>query len=404
MMRTWFHSTRMIYNRCVEHANATGETTLSALRAASGISDSPWKADFPDDHTPYEVRDSPVRDLCKAAAAIRAKAKKPPVYKYRTRKDLSESITLRSRQLNCKRKDCASTGPWPLLFGTVDDRSAMATERGKTLPSVFAHDVRLTYERKLNRYCLCIPEEVVFPSKNRPCDRDAENIRLQQQKTLADAPESQGRPARVCSVDPGVRVFATTYSPSGAITEWGGDGLADKLRGLRERADLLDKKAREQKRGRARRRTEAAAARLRDRGRNLADELHRKLSLFLFGQHEVVFLPKFDVQNMIAKRKKDPQTGEKKEKKRAFGSKTAGGMCCLSHYRFRQFAAHKARELGSTLVICDEAYTSKTCGSCGRLNPGLSGSKDFVCPACGYAADRDHNAARNILIRAALCP
>jgi putative transposase len=86
-------------------------------------------------------------------------------------------------------------------------------------------------------------------------------------------------------------------------------------------------------------------------------------------------------------------------KSRKIGRKTTGGMVRLSHYKFRTFLQHKARQFGTMVELCDERYTSLTCGSCGTLNGGLGRSEAFECPRCGYAAGRDHNAARNILIR-----
>ena len=51
------------------------------------------------------------------------------------------------------------------------------------------------------------------------------------------------------------------------------------------------------------------------------------------------------------------------------------------------------------VVICDEDYTSKTCGKCGKIHEKLSGSKLFKCPYCHIEIDRDVNGARNILLR-----
>jgi putative transposase len=51
------------------------------------------------------------------------------------------------------------------------------------------------------------------------------------------------------------------------------------------------------------------------------------------------------------------------------------------------------------VVIVEEDYTSVTCGSCGKYNEKLGGSKDFICPYCDYKADRDINASRNILLK-----
>ena len=71
-------------------------------------------------------------------------------------------------------------------------------------------------------------------------------------------------------------------------------------------------------------------------------------------------------------------------------------------YRFYQFKTRltsKCIEHGCKLLIVDESFTSKTCGSCGCLNSLLGGSKNFICPTCGVEIDRDANGARNILIK-----
>ena len=77
-------------------------------------------------------------------------------------------------------------------------------------------------------------------------------------------------------------------------------------------------------------------------------------------------------------------------------------MCNWAHYRFRQLLLAKAELFPwCTLLVCDEAYTSKTCGECGELHAKLGAAKTFRCPhpGCGYKADRDVSAARNILLR-----
>jgi transposase len=49
--------------------------------------------------------------------------------------------------------------------------------------------------------------------------------------------------------------------------------------------------------------------------------------------------------------------------------------------------------------IVDEAFTSKTCGRCGKLHQQLGGQKVFACSRCPYRVDRDLNGARNIYLR-----
>jgi len=61
-------------------------------------------------------------------------------------------------------------------------------------------------------------------------------------------------------------------------------------------------------------------------------------------------------------------------------------------HRFKVLTAN-----GCTLVICDEQFTSRACGSSGQLHHKLVYSKTFRCRR-GYTADRDANAARSILL------
>ena len=55
---------------------------------------------------------------------------------------------------------------------------------------------------------------------------------------------------------------------------------------------------------------------------------------------------------------------------------------------------------GYKVRVCNEAYTTKTCGRCGVVNNAVGGAAVFHCGACGLVADRDYHAARNIYLRA----
>ena len=86
--------------------------------------------------------------------------------------------------------------------------------------------------------------------------------------------------------------------------------------------------------------------------------------------------------------------------KRRIRSKTARAMLTWSHYRFQQRLINKSREYPwCKVIICDEQYTSKTCGHCGVIKQNLNSSKIFKCSSCHVTIDRDFNGARNILLR-----
>ncbi|MBQ7621729.1 MAG: transposase [Candidatus Methanomethylophilaceae archaeon] len=59
----------------------------------------------------------------------------------------------------------------------------------------------------------------------------------------------------------------------------------------------------------------------------------------------------------------------------------------------------KAECAGCEVVLVDPKGTSQTCSQCGTyVKKGLD-VRVHECPVCGYTADRDVNAARNILYR-----
>jgi len=381
-LKLWLEATRWIYNKAVAMVNTNiHKAVLKDLRELI-IHDKVWKnpnlTPVRMRDVPYTIRDSPLQDLLKAIKILQAKGTLNK-FKFRCKKDLTASVTIGARELNCK-----TTGGliWPDFFGTVRDRSAMQTEKGKMLPLEFRHDTRLVYERCTGFFYLCVPLSV-----------STSDMQSETQGLTIEMREDKGKHKRgkLVSIDPGVRTFATCYDPSGHVTEWGTADTCDKLRYLAERATCLDAKAISVK-GRHRKRIAAVAARLRKRAVNMVDELHRKTARWLCNNYEAILLPQFNTREMV--QRKNRVDG----KKRKINKKTAGSMVKLSHYKFRLFLQHKAAELGSTVVLCDERYTSKTCGNCGMLNNKLGGNKIFTC-SCSYSADRDHNAARNILLK-----
>ena len=66
---------------------------------------------------------------------------------------------------------------------------------------------------------------------------------------------------------------------------------------------------------------------------------------------------------------------------------------------FRQFLETKAESAARRVIAVRPHSTSQKCSSCGEYVEKSLSVRTHVCPFCGYIADRDENAARNILQR-----
>jgi len=65
--------------------------------------------------------------------------------------------------------------------------------------------------------------------------------------------------------------------------------------------------------------------------------------------------------------------------------------------QFLSILTDKAESAGGQVIEVPPHYTSQKCSKCGELVPKSLSVRTHVCSHCGYVADRDHNAARNIL-------
>ncbi len=65
--------------------------------------------------------------------------------------------------------------------------------------------------------------------------------------------------------------------------------------------------------------------------------------------------------------------------------------------KFVEVLEGKAEEAGSRVVRVPPHFTTQRCSDCGDLVQKSLSVRTHVCPHCGYAEDRDVNAAKNIL-------
>lgn len=64
---------------------------------------------------------------------------------------------------------------------------------------------------------------------------------------------------------------------------------------------------------------------------------------------------------------------------------------------FLTILTDKAESAGGQVIRINPRFTTQKCSNCGELVPKSLSIRTHICPACGCVADRDHNAARNIL-------
>jgi putative transposase len=203
--------------------------------------------------------------------------------------------------------------------------------------------------------------------------------------------ENQGC-AQAIALDPGVRTFLTGYQADGMVTKFA-DGDIKRLCRLAATIDKLTARLESPEvRHKDRLRLKRTRFRIYTKITNLVSESHWKIAHYLCSNYDVILLPSFGTQDMVKKIRSD-------KKRRKIGKDTARRMLMWSHYKFRCRLMNKARQWGKTVVIVNEAYTSKTCTRCGWQNHKLGGAKLFKCKQCYLRVDRDVNGARNILLR-----
>ncbi|TAN84371.1 MAG: transposase, partial [Phormidium sp. SL48-SHIP] len=64
---------------------------------------------------------------------------------------------------------------------------------------------------------------------------------------------------------------------------------------------------------------------------------------------------------------------------------------------FRQWVEYFGKVFGVATVAVPPQYTSQSCSNCGEKVKKSLSTRTHRCPHCGFVADRDHNAAINIL-------
>jgi transposase len=196
-------------------------------------------------------------------------------------------------------------------------------------------------------------------------------------------PKTAKPPRRVVAIDPGVRKFATGYSPTENHGFYTGKETSTRIGEILKSIDAVSSQLTSPfVTCTQRRRLRHKKMRLYADYKNVRDDFHWKLANMLTTRYDKILLPRLETAKLS----------------RGLKAKVAREMLGQSHGLFFRRLADKCIERGVNLDSPSEHYTSKTCGRCGVL-VDVGSSETFVC-RCGYVADRDLNAARNIYIRA----
>lgn len=258
------------------------------------------------------------------------------------------------------------------------------TAKDKTVESgpideyFFSKDKKIHYSH--GQFYVLVPEE-----------RAVADLKRRESKDVDD----------VVAIDPGVRVFATAYSPQGQVEELGTNTtkvlkkhLKRIVRKKKKKVELetsfaLNKqgKSRKQKRGiRNRlRRAKRVYMKSEEKAKNVVKNLHFNIAHHLLSKYSNVILPN-SLNSGSAMKGPLARSVKQRLNMLAFGQFKSRLHQVATNYKDR------------TIFTGSEAYTSKQCGLCGVLNNKLGASKLFTC-SCGCVMDRDVHAARNILLR-----
>jgi len=256
------------------------------------------------------------------------------------------------------------------------------------------NDCRLIYNKLHNSYTLLVPinkDKIIIPNRK-----------------------------KIVAVDPGGRIFMAYFSPD----DFGFLGYEYRQLFLSE-LEKIAKLQRILKRGynnhgKKIRNKKSIIRRINmiyERMKNLRDELHHKIALFLCENYDTILIPNFETQRMLSsdlnyrkgqkyvERIYDEEGKEagkealrEYKKRRRLNKKDKFVLNMLSHYRFRQHLTNKACEYGCKIEVVTEEYTSQTCTNCGHKSTQYN-YREKTCENCNYTIDRDINGSRNILIK-----
>ena len=176
-----------------------------------------------------------------------------------------------------------------------------------------------------------------------------------------------------CGIDPGVRTFMTLFNN-------------DKIVEYKHNHDLiklLNKRIDELKKRRRRKNKRNLLNKIEKKKKNLVDEIHWKTINDIISFNDVIFYGNINSHDIV---------------KNSNNTYLNRDINDLKFYLFKERLIFKSLIKNKYVILVNEAFTSKTCSSCGSIY-NIGSSKTYNCSNCKTTMDRDINAAKNILIK-----
>jgi transposase len=298
---------------------------------------------------PYDIRDSMLLDLLHNYKTNFAK-KTAFKIKFKSKKDLVYSMDVLKKYWRTSKRS--------IYYDLYDIKFESSTQKLKELPATS----RLVYHRILKTWTLVVPRKINVTNK-----------------ACTDS---------IVALDPGVRTFLTSYDTLGNSFEFGKNDIAGLARLFHYRNKLkskIDKVNSKKKRNHRK-----ALLRLHKRVKNMVNDAHRKLIVFLVANYKEIHVPRLNFHKFSKMSKKTR-------------AKSAAWNHCLFIDRLVSYCKAQQESQRTNVIICTEEYTSKTCSCCGNIKTDLGANKVYTCLECKNVFDRDINAAKNILLKSLFC-
>ncbi|MFM2368521.1 MAG: Heterosigma akashiwo virus 01 [Bacteroidota bacterium] len=297
-------------------------------------------------NTPKVIRDDAVRDVIKAHNSGFANFKAGNIRHFklgfRKAKNNRQSCVLAKSLLKVK-DGKIQIAPTYLIKNKLFHMGKKTLKKYRNLK--INNDCRLLYER--NKFWLCIPVPTIMKEKT-----ETNNY---------------------CGIDPGVRTFLTCFGNNGVIEYKQNKEL---LKKLNKKIDTLNS-LRIRKRNKIK---------IEARKENLINEIHWKCINDILKRNDYVFYGDIKSHDIVKK-------SDNKSLNRNIND--------LKFYLFKQRLNYKAGVWNKKVFQVNEAYTTKTCSSCGHIND-VGNKEIFKCDHCNITLLRDVSAAKNILMKGLL--